>query len=139
MCLYRRRAATTTTEVYSNTNKLPLQALLRGCRCIEIDVWDGEPKSPDQPSEQPDGMKARMKSHVHDALDRFRHSKEDAALLAAKDEKQKEELVAMPTPWTSASTLTRAEPRVLHGHTLTKEVPFRDVCMVIKENAFVTR
>lgn len=30
------------------------------------------------------------------------------------------------------------EPRVLHGHTLTKEVSFRDVCYAIRDNAFVT-
>ena len=45
----------------------------------------------------------------------------------------------MPTPWTSASTATRAEPRVLHGYTLTKEVPFREVCQVIREAAFLKR
>lgn len=75
---------------------------------------------------------------MHNALNRFRHSKEDAALLTEEEDKKKESL-DMPTPWTSASTMTRAEPRVLHGHTLTKEVPFRDVCMAIKDNAFVTR
>ncbi|CAE6469225.1 unnamed protein product [Rhizoctonia solani] len=48
--------------------------LLRGCRSVEIDVWDGE----------------------------------------------------------------EGEPAVFHGYTLTKEVPFRDVCRAIKENAFVT-
>ena len=31
----------------------------------------------------------------------------------------------------------RAEPRVLHGHTLTKEVSFRAVCHAIRESAFV--
>lgn len=32
---------------------------------------------------------------------------------------------------------SRVEPRVLHGHTLTKEVPFRDVCYAIRDSAFV--
>jgi phosphatidylinositol phospholipase C, delta len=32
----------------------------------------------------------------------------------------------------------KLEPRVLHGWTLTSEVPFRDVCKTIRETAFVT-
>ncbi|CAE6390504.1 unnamed protein product [Rhizoctonia solani] len=55
-----------TVEGYRNV-------LLRGCRSVEIDVWDGE----------------------------------------------------------------EGEPAVFHGYTLTKEVPFRDVCRAIKENAFI--
>ena len=43
----------------------------------------------------------------------------------------------MPAPWQSATTAMRAEPRVLHGYTLTKEVAFRDVCDAIRDAAFV--
>ncbi|QRW12194.1 phosphatidylinositol-specific phospholipase C [Ceratobasidium sp. AG-Ba] len=56
-----------TVEGYRNV-------LLRGCRSVEIDVWDGD----------------------------------------------------------------SGEPAVFHGYTLTKEVPFRDVCRAIGHNAFVT-
>ncbi|KAG8732089.1 hypothetical protein FRC12_019437 [Ceratobasidium sp. 428] len=56
-----------TVEGYRNV-------LLRGCRSVEIDVWDGE----------------------------------------------------------------SGEPAVFHGYTLTKEVPFRDVCRAIGETSFVT-
>lgn len=42
----------------------------------------------------------------------------------------------MPTPWHSLSTASRAEPRVLHGYTLTKEVSFREVCAAIRDSAF---
>ena len=31
----------------------------------------------------------------------------------------------------------RAEPRVLHGHTLTKGATFREICYAIRDNAFV--
>jgi len=54
-------------------------------------------------------------------------------------EKPVEEESATPTRWTRASTILRAEPRVLHGYTLTKEISFREVCVAIKETAFVTR
>ena len=50
-----------------------------------------------------------------------------------------DESLDMPTPWISSSTATQGEPRVLHGHTLTKEVPFRDVCKAIREAAFLKR
>lgn len=35
------------------------------------------------------------------------------------------------------SDILVAEPRVLHGYTLTKEVLFRDVCQTVKDYAFV--
>ncbi|EFX00466.1 phospholipase c [Grosmannia clavigera kw1407] len=46
------------------------------------------------------------------------------------------------TTTTTTTTITArsqaAEPRVLHGYTLTKEVPFRDVCATIREYGFRT-
>ena len=47
--------------------------------------------------------------------------------------------LSLPAPWTSMSSAMRAEPRVLHGYTLTKDVPFREVCAAIRDAAFVTR
>lgn len=38
----------------------------------------------------------------------------------------------------NSTSQMRPEPRVLHGWTLTSEVPFRDVCRTIRETAFLT-
>jgi len=38
----------------------------------------------------------------------------------------------------NSTSAVKLEPRVLHGWTLTSEVPFRDVCKTIRETAFLT-
>ena len=118
------------TEAYKNV-------LLRGCRSLEIDVWDGESTShveevdegedPKQEAhsglrsifaERVEKLKARAKSgsspnHGH------RHSLSNSSNKSVPDSEG------------------RPEPRVLHGHTLTKQITFRAVCRTICKSAFV--
>lgn len=67
------------------------------------------------------------------------HRERSSAASVPPETDGADESLDMPIPWASSSTATRAEPRVLHGYTLTKEVPFRDVCQAIREAAFLKR
>ena len=111
---------------------------------MEIDVWNGESKPKTEEAEGGLGedkkKKHGLRSHIPHRLafkgPLKRFLKEDSHTPASSEANDS---LKMPTPWTSLSTATRAEPRVLHGYTLTKEVPFRDVCLAIKDAAFVNR
>lgn len=97
--------------------------LERGARSVEIDVWD-----PDSDSDSEEG------SGVSKLTEKF---KKKVSLLKSKAKKNHE-----PQPIADGSTSTKesrsfsCEPRVLHGHTATKEVPFRTVCETIGRYAF---
>ncbi|EGE01013.1 phosphoinositide-specific phospholipase C [Trichophyton equinum CBS 127.97] len=121
------------TEVYKNV-------LLGGCRCLEIDVWDGVLDSSSSESEdnpEDDHKKMHKKR-------REKAQKESSGLFSLSSLSDRfDKLGTRNTPdavpaKAPATDAMRCEPRVFHGHTLTKEVTFRDVCYTIRDNAFVT-
>ena len=113
--------------------------LENGCRCVEIDVWNGEsPPSSEDEGEQEESKIKSLRNRIGKNLHLHHHDKNEpshqvveqpqpADAGASGDERVK--------PW----RITRCEPRVLHGHTATKEISFRSVCETISKSAFKVR
>ncbi|KJZ72906.1 hypothetical protein HIM_07669 [Hirsutella minnesotensis 3608] len=151
-----------TTQAYTDV-------LLRGCRCVEVDVWDGVESDGETSSSTSDAGDANRKS-VRSNTSGSRKTKfsalkeklsgslasrlEKTSLSKKSDEKtsastpevagtakdhsqhQSREIVDDQEDFLEDSDVCTAEPRVLHGHTLTKEVSFRNVCHAIRDSAF---
>ncbi|KAJ5594432.1 uncharacterized protein N7459_000640 [Penicillium hispanicum] len=136
--------------------------LLKGCRSVEIDVWDGLPESPQSSDgeassdsssttgdEQGESLGAKIKAKLRsrtDAKEKPKQSNSASGLSRHVSTRLSDALHhrSIKAPETTGSEKTtpsqppaRVEPRVLHGHTLTKGTTFREICYAIRDSAFV--
>ncbi|KAI4723221.1 phosphoinositide phospholipase C [Aureobasidium sp. EXF-10727] len=133
-------------QLYGKASTKAYQKVLeRGCRCVEIDVWDGDDSDSDTSDSSADSdSDAENERGIKKLSRRF---KDKIGLSKSKPEsKSKDKPAAASTsPEHEAvgsanlrRTVSKTEPRVLHGYTATKEVSFRAVCATIRDYAFTT-
>lgn len=119
---------------------------------MEIDVWDGEPHSPDSSDAEGtsdsdvedtslgDKLKKKIKSKTEKLSAELHDSRSVPSklggVLRQRSTKSGSTKGTSPSSGEDGSPV-KGEPRVLHGHTLTKGTTFREICYAIRDSAFV--
>ncbi|KAJ4141518.1 hypothetical protein NW768_000731 [Fusarium equiseti] len=136
----------TGNQLSSDSSTKPYtETLLRGGRCIEIDVWDGDESDPEgtsspSSSDEERGVKKLVKKKKRSTFGKLKDKLKKTSIsdknesTSASDPASHEQAAPEVTEEPEAAII---EPRVLHGYTLTKEISFRAVCEAIRASAFV--
>ncbi|RFN45391.1 1-phosphatidylinositol-4,5-bisphosphate phosphodiesterase 1 [Fusarium flagelliforme] len=136
----------TGNQLSSDSSTKPYtETLLRGGRCIEIDVWDGDESDPEgtsspSSSDEERGVKKLVKKKKRSTFGKLKDKLKKTSIsdknesTSASDPASHQQAAPEVTEEPEAAII---EPRVLHGYTLTKEISFRAVCEAIRASAFV--
>ena len=152
-------------QITSRSSAEAYRAVLsRGCRCVEIDVWNGDSASPDstKPSQHERSISGvsipNISAMVHEKTQRLRENSPGPSKQSRLDhspcrgaprgrESARNSLMTLGPREASESrsrtrtpsrqrTYPKDEPIVTHGWTASRPCGFRDVCKTIKESAF---
>lgn len=139
----------TGNQLSSDSSTKPYtETLLRGGRCIEIDVWDGDESDPEgtsspSSSDEERGVKKLAKKKKRSTFGKLKDKLKKTSISDKNESKSTSDTASREQPGPDADPeagepeAAIVEPRVLHGYTLTKEISFRAVCEAIRDSAFV--
>ncbi|KAM0439787.1 hypothetical protein ACHAPT_000882 [Fusarium lateritium] len=136
--------------------------LQRGCRCIEIDVWNGDAvvstsRSRSPKSDHKRGLSGESLPNaattVREAIEDWSGGRSRSASASSRREtepsprsstqqlpletRESGDRLDVAKPARTRQSFPKSEPIVTHGWTLTTPCGFREVCKVISEVAFV--